>query len=100
MEKNAPMPILVPLEPAEFWQSMRLIVREELAGQAKTPVNLTQVNGLTEKPLYKMKEICALFAVSRRTVYDWIKAGRLHPMKVRSRVYFAGAEINALIKIA
>jgi len=100
MDKNASMPILVPLEPGEFWQSVRLIVREELAGQPpKKQVDIMRVTGLVEKPLYKMQEICAFFEVSRRTVYDWIKAGRLHPVKIRSRVYFVGAEIHALIKI-
>lgn len=98
MDKNTSMPILVPLEPDQFWASMRLIVREELNNlQVKPVAELTTVPGLVEKPLYKMQEICRLFSVSRRTVYDWIGAGRLHPVKVRSRVYFLGAEINGLI---
>jgi len=52
---------------------------------------------MTRKPLYKIKEVCVLFSISKPTVYEWVKAGKLHPVKVRSRVYFRGSEVEGLV---
>ena len=60
--------------------------------------NLITTSGLTEKPLYKIAEICQLFDVSRTTVHDWVKHGKLRRVKVRSRVYFLGADVKQLME--
>jgi excisionase family DNA binding protein len=101
MEKNASVPILIPLEPEEFWSKIREIVREEVSRNAKekTPVALMETPGLTEKPLFKMQEICSLFKVTKPTIYDWIKHGKLRRVKIRSRVYFLGSEIKQLLQL-
>lgn len=93
-------PMLFPFEPAQFWQSLRQIIREEIA-QADTaqPVAPTyKTPGLTYKPLYKIGEVCTIFQVTRPTIYDWIKHGKLKPYKVRSRVYFLWNDIQQLIQ--
>ena len=54
--------------------------------------------GLTEKPLYKIQEICSLFNVTKPTIYDWIKHGKLKRVKLRSRVYFLGGDIKQLMQ--
>lgn len=64
MGQNSTVPILIPFEPEEFWQQIRLIIREEVArNQEIRPVsdNIMDTPGLTEKPLFKMEEICSLF---------------------------------------
>ncbi len=94
------MPMLFPVEPEEFWKQIRYIIREELTLQkpAKgSSENVTAVPGLNDKPLYKISEICLLFAISRPTVYEWIRDGRLRPVKIRSRVYFLGKEVMGLM---
>lgn len=98
MENNA-VPMFFALEPERFWAELRRILQEEMAraGQASAPLPLLETPGLSQKPLYKMSEICSLFRVSRPTVYEWIKAGKLRPVKIRSRVYFLGAEIHLLL---
>ncbi len=93
------VPILVPLELEEFWRQMRAIIREETTKnkqERSLPVNL-ETPGLLEKPLYKMHEICSLFKVTKPTIYDWIKHGKLKRVKIRSRVYFLGSEIKLLL---
>ena len=76
MENNTTTPFLIPLETEEFWDQIRLIIREEVARNHKdqpSSTNIMETPGLTEKPLYKMQEIRSLFKVTKPTIYDWIK---------------------------
>ncbi|MCS3801002.1 helix-turn-helix domain-containing protein [Niastella sp. OAS944] len=101
-ENNANTPVLIPMEQEEFWGQIRLIIREELAklqkGQVKTTTAI-DVPGLTYKPLYKMREVCQLFGVTRQTIYDWIEHGKLKPYRMRSRVYFLHNDIIKILPI-
>lgn len=93
--------MLFPYEPDVFWAQIRQIIHEEVVQTQNTKAgdsNLMVTPGLTEKPLYKIAEICKLFDVSRTTVHDWVKHGKLRRVKVRSRVYFLGADIRQLIQ--
>jgi excisionase family DNA binding protein len=102
MEKNLSVPILVPFEPEVFWAQLRTIIREEVSrNQAALPlpVSMMETPGLTEKPLYKIQEICSLFKVTKPTIYDWIKHGKLKRVKIRSRVYFLGSDIRQLMEL-
>lgn len=102
MENNSSVPILFPFDPNEFWEQMRQIIREEVSKSQKesTPIlNNMSVPGLTEKPLYKIQEICSLFKVSKPTIYDWVKHGKLRRIKIRSRVFFLGSDIRQLIQV-
>lgn len=100
MEKKEAIPILIPFEPEDFWAQMRVIIREEVAKSQKDQhlSNLMETPGLTEKPLYKIQEICSLFRISKPTIYDWIKNGKLKRIKIRSRVYFLGSDIRSLMQ--
>lgn len=102
MEKNLSVPILIPFEPEEFWAQIRAIIREEVSRGQKEHLTLapiTETPGLTEKPLYKIQEICSLFKVTKPTIYDWIKHGKLKRVKIRSRVYFLGSDIRQLMQV-
>ena len=101
MEKNVSVPILIPFEPAEFWAQIRLIIREEVSRNQKEQsvlASIMETPGLIEKPLFKMQEICSLFKVTKPTIYDWIKLGKLKKVKIRSRVYFLGSDIRQLMQ--
>jgi predicted DNA-binding transcriptional regulator AlpA len=93
-------PMLFPYEPAQFWQNVRQIIREEVQQAEKdrpaSPVYETP--GLTYKPLFKIAEVCSMFQVCRQTIYDWIKDGRLKPYKIKSRVYFLWNDIQQLLQ--
>jgi excisionase family DNA binding protein len=95
----AEIPVLFPYEPEEFWKRLRELIREELQllHKEKSVGVEHSVPGLDYKPLYKMEEVCAIFSVTRPTIYDWIKHGKLKPFKVRSRVYFLWKDIQTLL---
>ena len=97
---NQVTPMLFPYDPAEYWEQVRQIVREEVKSAEKeravSPPSY-ETPGLTYKPLYKIAEVCALFHVSKPTIYDWVKHGKLKPYKIRSRVYFLWQDIQQLL---
>lgn len=99
--ENAAVPMLFPYEPGEFWAQIRKIIQEEVGQAQKSSAaepGIMETPGLTEKPLYKIAEICKLFNISRTTVYDWVKHGKLRRVKIRSRVYFLGCEVKQLLE--
>jgi len=98
--ENAMTPMLFPFDPDQFWQRVRLIIREELLVKEKTgqPELIYETPGLLYKPVYKIAEVCELFQVTRQTVYDWVRIGKLKRYKVRSRVFFLKDEIWQLFR--
>jgi excisionase family DNA binding protein len=102
MENLSSVPILIPMDQEQFWKQMRCIIREELSQKQKNSKDSTtdfQTPGLTYKPLYKIREVCNFLQVSRPTIYDWIKDGKLKPYKIKSRVYFLYNDIQSLLQI-
>lgn len=98
---NTVTPILFPYDPGEYWQQIRQIIREEVSNAQKQRPPAPpayETSGLTYKPLYKIAEVCALFHVTKPTIYDWVKHGKLKPYKIRSRVYFLWQDIQQLLK--
>ena len=71
--------ILFPYSPAEYWNKIRFIIREEMGKKEKTSPTplMADVPGMTYKPLYKVSEVCSLFSVSRQTVYQLDRSGAL-----------------------
>jgi hypothetical protein len=92
-------PILFPYDPGMYWESIRKIIREEINGSERVKQNIPQfeTTGLTYKPLYKIAEVCQIFHITKPTIYDWVKYGKLKPLKIRSRVYFLWQDIEKLI---
>lgn len=97
---NEVTPMLFPYDPVKYWEQVRQIVREELKSVEKdrtvSPPSF-ETPGLTYKPLYKIAEVCALFHVTKPTIYEWVKLGKLKPYKIRSRVYFLWQDIQQLL---
>ncbi len=92
-------PILFPYDPEQYWQQVRMIIREEVSNLEKEkalPASF-ETEGLTYKPLYKIAEVCKLFQITKPTVYDWVKHGKLKPFKIRSRVYFLWQDIQQML---
>jgi predicted DNA-binding transcriptional regulator AlpA len=99
MENNKNMQLLFPLEPDQFLQMVRAVVKEELEKHANNQLSAGQkFPGLTYKPLYKIDEVCEIFDITPPTVYDWIKHGKLKPRKIRSRVFFLWNDIQDLLR--
>ena len=96
---NINTPMLFPFEPEELLKSIRQIIREEVSNVEKLkPVTTSfETPGMTYKPLYKIAEVCSMFHVTKPTIYDWVKHGKLKPYKIRSRVYFLWQDIQQLL---
>lgn len=99
MNNSTATPMLFPYEPDQFWENMRSIIREEITKTSKQkPVDTSfETSGLTYKPLLKIAEVCSFFDVSRPTIYEWIKHGKLKPYKIRRSVYFLWNDIQVLL---
>jgi excisionase family DNA binding protein len=93
-------PMLFPIEPEQYWQQLRMLIREEVnqLGSKHPEAPAYETPGLIYKPLYKIEEVCRLFQVTKPTIYDWIKHGQLKRYKIRSRVYFLWNDIQQLLK--
>jgi excisionase family DNA binding protein len=96
---NINTPMLFPFEPEELLKSIRQIIREEVSNveKQKPVTNSFETPGMTYKPLYKIAEVCSMFHVTKPTIYDWVKHGKLKPYKIRSRVYFLWQDIQQLL---
>lgn len=92
-------PMMFPYDPEQYWQMIREIIRQELQQLPKKTSHPPeyQTPGMTYKPLYKIGEVCQIFQVTRPTIYDWVKHGKLHPYKIRSRVFFLWKDIELLL---
>lgn len=90
------MQMLFPIAPSDFWKKMRVLMEEVV--EAKMNQEPSIPAGLSEKTLLKPIEVCNIFRVSKATLYEWMKQGRLKSFKIRSRRYFARTDIEAIIK--
>ena len=97
--ENAVTPMLFPFDPDQYWQRIRLIIREEVTNveRSKPAQPIYETPGLTYKPLFKLAEVCKLFQVTKPTIYQWIRHGRLKRYKIESRVFFLWNDIQKLL---
>jgi len=93
-------PMLFPYDPEQFWRSMRQVIREEVGNvetNRRVP-SIYETPGMTNKPLYKIAEVCTMFQVTKPTIYEWIRHGKLKPLKIQSRVFFLWKDIQQLLQ--
>jgi excisionase family DNA binding protein len=90
-------PMLFPIAPSEFWKQIKIVIEdaiaEKLSRQKISPIN----SHLPEKALLKASDVCAIFQVSKPTLYEWLKQKKLKSFKVKSRRYFNRVDIDDLI---
>ena len=86
--------VLIPIEPKEFWQQLKVIVEEAVA--QKKDVN--PAFNHSERPLLKAREVCEIFQISKPTIYDWLKQGKITSVKIQSRRYFHWKDVENLIE--
>ncbi len=92
----AEVPMLFPMEPKEFWQQLRKMIEEVVEQKNTSPANRPAENQ-TKKTLLKATEICELFQVSKPTVYEWMKQGKLQSVKIQSShtLFDAGSSVQS-----
>jgi len=91
-------PILFPMQPEQFWQKLSEIVDGLLNEKLRQGNHPSPPPGLTSRPLLSIKEVCTFFQITKPTIYEWIRHGKLKPYKVRARVYFLMTDIESLFK--
>src|SRR5664279_1573313 len=90
-------PMLFPITPSEFWKQIRINI-EEVVSEKLNEQKISLSNSLLpEKALLKASDVCAIFQVSKPTLYEWLKQKKLKSFKIKSRRYFNRADIDALI---
>lgn len=97
---NTVTPMLFPYEPEKYWEQIRQIIREEISikDKEKQAISPTlETPGMTYKPLFKISELCSIFQITKPTIYDWIRHGKLKPFKIRSRVFFLWQDVQQLL---
>ena len=91
-------PMLFPITPSEFWKQIRITI-EEVVSEKLNEQKISQSNSLLpEKALLKASDVCAIFQVSKPTLYEWLKQKKLKSFKVKSRRYFSRQDIDAIIR--
>ena len=78
-----------------FWNRLKENVREVMGEMAPVPPQPIQDK---DTQLLKVKEVCALFAISRPTLYQWMHNGQLPSIKVGARRYFKREQVQALLE--
>lgn len=48
--------------------------------------------------MFTLQQFCQYFHVTRFTVYNWIDAGKIHPVKVGRKWLFSQSEIDRITK--
>lgn len=87
--------VLIPIAADVFWNKMRSLIEEVLV---EREIKAT-INSKPSVPrLLKMKEVCELFKISKPTIYDWMRKGELHSIKIESRRFFLITDIEQLIE--
>lgn len=95
----AEVPMLFPMAPEEFWKQIKATIEEvvnEKINQSFQPPPVS--DHLPEKALLKASDVCAIFQVSKPTLYDWLKQEKLRSFKVKSRRYFLRTDIEVMIR--
>ena len=91
-------PMLFPMAPAEFWKQIRSTIEEVVNEKIKQPFQQPPTDHLPEKALLKLSDVCAVFQVSKPTLYDWLRQNKIKSFKIKSRRYFLRADIEAMIR--
>ena len=89
---------LFPMDPKEFWQKLKTIVEQVVIEHKNTVPLLTTLDKNVQRPLLKTTEVCAIFKISKPTLYDWMNQGKLPSIKIQSRRFFRREDVEKLIE--
>jgi excisionase family DNA binding protein len=90
--------MLFPMEPKEFWQKLKAIVEQVVIEHSNTVPLINAFDKNSQRPLLKASEVCAIFRISKPTLYEWMNLGKLPSIKIESRRYFLHEDVEKLIE--
>lgn len=91
-------PMLFPMAPQEFWKQIKATVEEVVKANIHQTSFQPSTDHLPEKALLKLSDVCAVFQVSKPTLYDWLRQNKIKSFKIKSRKYFLRTDIEAMIR--
>ncbi len=91
-------PMLFPMAPQEFWKQIKATVEEVVKENINQTSFQSTTDHLPEKALLKLSDVCAVFQVSKPTLYDWLRQNKIKSFKIKSRRYFLRTDIEAMIR--
>ena len=91
-------PMLFPIAPSEFWKQIRTTIEEVVKANNNQAVTHSATDHLPEKTLLNLSDVCAVFQISKPTLYDWLRQNKLKSFKIKSRRYFLRSDIEAMIR--
>ena len=94
----AEVQMLFPMETKDFWRQLKAMIEEVMEQKSSSIAKQTSVQNPSQRKLLKAKEVCELFQVSKPTIYEWLKQGKLKSIKIESRRYFLWQDIEELIQ--
>jgi predicted DNA-binding transcriptional regulator AlpA len=90
--------LLFTCDPEDFWREVRRIIKEEVSGSGRLATeNADEEPPMGSQSLYKIKDLCRIFSVSKPTIYEWIRIGKLHPRRIKRRVFFLEKDLKELL---
>jgi excisionase family DNA binding protein len=90
--------MLFPMEPKEFWQKLKAIVEQVVIEHSNTGPTIDTGDQNGPRPLLKVKEVCKILKISKPTLYEWMKQGRIESVKIKTRRYFKEVDVEKLIE--
>jgi excisionase family DNA binding protein len=90
--------MLFPMEPKEFWQKLKAIVEQVVIEHSNAVPTINEIDRNSQRPLLKVREVCAILKITKPTLYEWMKQGRLESVKIQTRRYFKSEDVDKLIE--
>jgi excisionase family DNA binding protein len=89
--------ILIPMEISQFWKELKSVVEQAVLQQIpqQLPAKVT-IDGFPT--LLKAKEVCSMFGISKPTLYEWMRNGKIPSVKIGARRFFDASDLEAIIK--
>lgn len=85
--------LIIRLTPEELIEAVRKVFQEEVGGMLRSgPVKEE------DQHLYTVQETAALLSITRQTVHQYVRVGKLPVHKIGARSYFMRAEILAALQ--
>jgi hypothetical protein len=96
-----PVPILFLYDPAEFWEQVRQLVREEIVQVLVDPAPkhpAFERAGVVVKRVYTGEEVRVLFGITAKELAKWVREGLLKPVVVQGEGWFLHGEVVGLLE--
>jgi len=86
--------MLVPMSPEEFWEGIQKVVEQSIEKYLQKEHSQPD----SRPPLLKATEVCEILKISKPTLYEWLRIGKLPSLKIQSRRYFRWKDVDKLIE--